>query len=164
MCTGQDSPSPTPNTGIITAFANRLLQGEAPEVYEDGLMTRDFVHVSDVVRALVRAGAEGSPERGIYNIGSGCAITVLSLAERMCALMAPGVSPQISGRARIGDVRHCTARTTLAASDLGFRAQVSLDAGLSAAKAGVINPVEVVASTMHKKLVFFIIAPHEVLI
>lgn len=120
-----------PYTGIITSFANRILGGRAPEVYEDGLMTRDFVHVSDVVRALVQAGEVGGPESGVYNIGSGCAITILELAERMCALMAPSVSPQVSGRARVGDIRHCVALTTRAATELGFRAATPLDEGLT---------------------------------
>jgi len=120
-----------PYTGIITAFANRLLAGRPPEVYEDGLMTRDFVHVSDAVRALVRAGAGDGPESGVYNIGSGHAITILELAERMCELMAPGVAPQVCGKARVGDVRHCTALTKCAADELSWRATIPLGEGLA---------------------------------
>ena len=86
-----------PYTGIITAFLNRLAAGEAPEVYEDGLMTRDFVHVSDIVAALVAAEAAAPRAAGIFNIGSGQATSIVELAALLCRSTASGLAPQISG-------------------------------------------------------------------
>lgn len=120
-----------PYTGIVTVFANRLLAGEPPEVYEDGMMTRDFVHVCDVVRALERAGTRDGPPGGVYNVGSGRATTVLELARAMCADLAPGLEPEISGRARVGDVRHCTAATERAADAFGLGPCIPLGGALA---------------------------------
>ncbi len=119
-----------PYTGIFTAFLGRLAAGEAPEVYEDGLMTRDFVHVSDVVAALLLAlaapGAAGRP----YNVGSGQAAAILDVARLLCS--GTGLTPRISGAARVGDIRHCTADNAAAAAAFGYAPQVDLAAGLAA--------------------------------
>lgn len=119
-----------PYTGIFTAFLGRLAAGAAPEVYEDGLMTRDFVHVSDVVQALLLAlaapGAAGRP----YNVGSGRAAAILDVARLLCD--DTGLAPRISGAARVGDIRHCTADNAAAAAAFGYAPQMDLAAGLAA--------------------------------
>jgi dTDP-L-rhamnose 4-epimerase len=116
-----------PYAGIVTAFANRLMSGSEPQVYEDGLMTRDFVHVSDAVRALTRASVGGSGAGALgsvtINIGSGRGRTLLELATRMCALLAPDLRPQVTGFARVGDVRHCTADVRRARDVLAWEAE-----------------------------------------
>ena len=118
-----------PYTGIFTAFLGRLAAGAAPEVYEDGLMTRDFVHVSDVVQALLLAlaapGAAGRP----YNVGSGRAASILDVARLLCD--GSGLAPRISGAARVGDIRHCTADNAAAAAAFGYAPQMDLAAGLA---------------------------------
>jgi dTDP-L-rhamnose 4-epimerase len=120
-----------PYTGIFTAFLGRLAAGQAPEVYEDGLMTRDFVHVSDVVKALVLAltapAVAGAGGRA-YNIGSGGAAAILDVARLICGAT---VTPQVSGAARVGDIRHCTADNAAAAAALGYMPAVDLAAGLA---------------------------------
>ena len=121
-----------PYTGILTAFLGRLAAGEAPEVYEDGLMTRDFVHVSDIVRALIAAAGPGPETVGAFNIGSGRAASILELAGLLCRSREPAVRPHVSGAARVGDIRHCTADNGAAQSALGYAPVVGLAAGLAA--------------------------------
>lgn len=119
-----------PYTGIITTFVNALRGGRPPEVYEDGLMTRDFVHVSDVVRACLLAQDWGGPT-GLFNIGSGEELTILKLAGMLSGMMGQGLKPRITGAARVGDVRHCVADLARAGSQLGYGPEVTLVEGLA---------------------------------
>lgn len=119
-----------PYTGIITVFLSRLFNGRAPEVYEDGRMTRDFVHVSDVVHAnllaMEREGADGQ----VINIGTGIATSIHTLAELLCEMVSPDLRPQVIGVARVGDIRHCTADLGLTKARLGYEPRVFLEQGL----------------------------------
>jgi dTDP-L-rhamnose 4-epimerase len=119
-----------PYTGIITAFLSRLFNGKAPAVYEDGLMTRDLVHVSDVVRAnllaLTRDGADGQA----INVGTGIGTSIGALARLLCDLVRPDVDPEVAGLARVGDIRHCTADVEAARRRLGYEPHVTLQQGL----------------------------------
>jgi dTDP-L-rhamnose 4-epimerase len=124
----RQSPS-NPYTGIFTAFLGRLAAGQSPEVYEDGRMTRDFVHVSDVVQALLLTLVSGESAGRVYNIGSGRAAAILDVARLLC--VGTGLTPQISGAARVGDIRHCTADNAAAGAALGYRPQTDLAAGLA---------------------------------
>jgi dTDP-L-rhamnose 4-epimerase len=117
-----------PYTGVIVAFVARALNGGAPEVYEDGLESRDFVHVGDVVSAFVTAIEHDVPS-GAYNIGSGRSIRLLDVAELIsAALGAP--APVVSGRYRLGDIRHATAELTRSGVMLSFDPKITLEDGL----------------------------------
>jgi dTDP-L-rhamnose 4-epimerase len=120
-----------PYTGVLAIFAARLLNGRAPRVFEDGLQRRDFVSVRDVARAfalaLERDGADGLA----VNVGSGRSVTVLEIAEQVGAATGRGLAPEVTGEARVGDIRHCFADITLARETLGYEPQVSLADGLA---------------------------------
>lgn len=121
-----------PYTGILGTFYNRAARGVAIDVYEDGLMSRDFVYVDDVVEATVRALDESAEnvDGQIFNVGSGEAVSVLALAE-MVRDLAGGRSPiMVTGAYRVGDVRHAWAETSRAADRLGIGAPVALEKGL----------------------------------
>ena len=100
-----------PYTGVLAIFASRLLNGERPLVFEDGEQRRDFVHVEDVARAFVlaleRAGAPGQ----VFNIGSGRDVQHPRGRRRArgARWACRRSSPRSSGKARIGDIRHCFA-------------------------------------------------------
>lgn len=120
-----------PYTGVLAIFASRYLNRRPPLVFEDGRQRRDFVHVRDVARAcrlaMEREGADGR----VLNVGSGRAASVLDVAEAMAkALGIDDIAPEITGKYRAGDIRHCFAETTLAEAVLGFRAEVDLAQGL----------------------------------
>jgi dTDP-L-rhamnose 4-epimerase len=120
-----------PYTGVLAIFASRLLNDNAPVVYEDGAQTRDFVHVSDVARgfrlALERDGADGR----VANVGSGRATSVLEIAHALAGLLGKEIEPELPGTFRAGDIRHCIADVSLVRELLGFEAQVALEDGLA---------------------------------
>jgi dTDP-L-rhamnose 4-epimerase len=120
-----------PYTGVLAIFASRLLNGQPPLIFEDGLQQRDFVHVSDVVRACMLALERRSVADEVFNIGSGQAYSVRDVARAMArATRRDDIAPTITGRYRVGDVRHCFADIGLARRVLGYTPQVTLEDGL----------------------------------
>ena len=119
-----------PYTGIIPAFLNRLRALQSPEIYEDGQMTRDFAYVSDVVQACVQAMERVEADYRTLNVGSGQPTSILKVAQLLKGIVAPDVSSRISGVARIGDIRHCTADLTQITACLGYVPTTSLEEGL----------------------------------
>jgi dTDP-L-rhamnose 4-epimerase len=110
-----------PYTGVLAIFAARLLNGCAPQVFEDGAQRRDFVHVKDVAEAYVRALDRAEAPGGVFNIGSGQPASVRDVAEQMAAAMGrPALRPEILGKARVGDIRHCFGDIRLARQKLGY--------------------------------------------
>ena len=119
-----------PYTGVAAIFATQLLAGCHPVVFEDGMQRRDFVHVSDVVRANLLA-AESPRACGLaVNVGTGDSLTVLHLATRLAALLGRDLAPQVTGSFRAGDIRHCWADVSRARECLGFTATADRDAEL----------------------------------
>ena len=84
----------------------QLQNGQRPLVFEDGLQTRDFVHVSDVVRANLLA-LESKRARGVYDAGSGRPSSVLEVIEFLSRRVGFSGRPEIANRYRAGDIRHC---------------------------------------------------------
>ncbi len=131
---GPGMPRDTPYSGVAAMFRSSLERGEPPQVFEDGLQVRDFVHVSDVARAnvvAIRAVADEAPGRyAAYNICSGRPISIVDVARQVSAGAGGSVGPEVTGGYRLGDVRHIVASPELARRDLGFTAQVAPDQGL----------------------------------
>jgi dTDP-L-rhamnose 4-epimerase len=119
-----------PYTGVLAIFASRLLNGQRPLVFEDGLQTRDFVHVSDVVRACQKAMWTDAPS-GAYNVGTGMPCTLLAVAGRLAEAMGSDLEPLVTGHYRTGDVRHCYADTGRAERVLGFEAEAEFGPSLA---------------------------------
>ena len=121
-----------PYTGVLAIFASRLLNGQQPMIFEDGEQRRDFVHVSDVARAFADALVLPQAKGGTFNIGSGHDRSVSEVATELARAMGKNdIAPEIVGKARIGDIRHCFCDTTLAADRLDFRARQDFQAGLA---------------------------------
>ena len=113
---------------VIPIFASRLLAGEALTIFGDGEQTRDFVNVKDVARANVRAATRAA-RSGVYNVGSGTAITVNELARAVQD--AAGLTARIVfAEPRPGDVRHCRADIAKLRGDLGLEPDSNIRAGL----------------------------------
>ena len=125
-----------PYAAVVTAFANRVLDGRSPVIYGDGSRTRDFIHVRDVVRAFLLAGAaELKPMGEVMNVGSGVSTRIDELASIMCEIARQrGVMPAPEGAEhaaeRRGDPRHSVADTARCRALLGFEASISLKDGL----------------------------------
>ena len=119
-----------PYTGVLAIFAARLLNKRPPLVFEDGLQRRDFVHVHDVARACVMA-LETEHTDEVFNIGSGQSRTILSVADDLARVMGcPHIRPQVTGKYRAGDIRHCFADIRKSAQQLGFAPRVRFEDGL----------------------------------
>jgi dTDP-L-rhamnose 4-epimerase len=120
-----------PYTGVLSNFASRVLNGNPPLIFEDGLQKRDFVSVYDVARAVRLALDTPAAAGQSFNISSGQPMTVQECAERTArAIGRPDIEPQITGKWRAGDIRHCFADISLAKQVLGWAPQVTLEQGL----------------------------------
>ncbi|PAX08627.1 SDR family NAD(P)-dependent oxidoreductase [Sphingomonas lenta] len=121
-----------PYTGVLAIFASRLLNGQQPMIFEDGEQRRDFVHVTDVARAFADSLFLPEAKGGTFNIGSGQDRSVTEVAHSLARAMGKNdIAPQIVGKARIGDIRHCFCDTSLAARTIDFRARQDFEAGLA---------------------------------
>jgi len=121
-----------PYTGVLAIFSSRLINDRPPLLFEDGYQRRDFVSVYDVAAACRLAlevpGAAGE----IFNIGSGTECTIFELAERIASVVGKeNIAPQVTGRYRRGDIRHCVADIRKARQVLGFEPKVKLEQGLA---------------------------------
>lgn len=120
-----------PYTGVAAIFGGRLLNGKAPMVFEDGQQRRDFIHVSDVARAVVTAAETGRAAGQPVNVGVGDPLTISQVAQTLAAGMGLEIEPEVTGKFRSGDIRHCYADTTRAKEVLGFEASVPLSEGVT---------------------------------
>jgi UDP-glucose 4-epimerase len=113
---------------VIPIFAHKLVRQQRIHVFGDGEQTRDFIHVSDVVRANLAAG-ENRGVSGAFNLGSGVRITINDLIQRMQA--ASGLRTEVVHTApRAGDVRHSLADISALRNVLGFSPEADFDAAL----------------------------------
>jgi dTDP-L-rhamnose 4-epimerase len=119
-----------PYTGVLAIFAARLLNGSSPLLFEDGLQRRDFVSVHDVARACRLALSTTAADFGALNIGSGQSFTVRDVAERLAQMLGRVTAPELTGRYRVGDIRHCFADISQAESVLDYVPEIGFDAGL----------------------------------
>ena len=120
-----------PYTGVLAIFASRLLNDNAPLIFEDGLQQRDFVSVYDIVQACRLALDSPDGAGRAFNVGSGRAYTIREVARLLSAILGkPDIEADICGKYRVGDIRHCFADITLARQVLGYRPTVMLEDGL----------------------------------
>ncbi len=118
-----------PYTGVVAIFSSRLLNGNAPMIFEDGEQSRDFVSVHDIVQALLLSAESDAAVGGAFNIGSGRSVSVNEVARTLASVLGVEIDPEITGRYRIGDIRHCFADVSRAREALGYEPRVSLEEG-----------------------------------
>lgn len=121
-----------PYTGVCSIFGTRIKNGKPPVVYEDGLQTRDFVSVHDVVRANVLAMERSGADGLAVNVGTGRVVAIAHVAETLCKLYGrPDIRPLYENAYRAGDIRHCVADLERARKTLGFEARVPFEEGIA---------------------------------
>jgi dTDP-L-rhamnose 4-epimerase len=98
-----------PYTGVLAIFSSRLHNDQPPMIFEDGRQRRDFVHAEDVAQAFVLALDHEKAPGGVFNVGSGQDRSVNEVARLLARAMGKEIAPEISGKARLGDIRHCIA-------------------------------------------------------
>jgi nucleoside-diphosphate-sugar epimerase len=125
-------PRQDPNgdyAAVIPKFIERMKAGQAPTIFGDGEQTRDFVHVSDVVRANLLACWRDEAIGRVFNVGSGCGLSLLQLVETLNQIQDRHIAPQFAPE-RLGDIRHSRGDGTTSAEVLGFTPQMALIDGL----------------------------------
>lgn len=119
-----------PYTGVVAIFASRLMNGNAPVVFEDGAQLRDFVNVHDIVQANVLAMHKSEADGMAINIGSGEPISIRDIATQLGQSLGVNVPTEIAGKYRAGDIRHCFADISRAKEALGYRPRTKFRDGL----------------------------------
>ena len=119
-----------PYTGVAAIFASRLLNGNNPLVFEDGKQMRDFVSVHDIVQAnllaMERPGADGMA----LNVGSGEPVSIREVAATLAEALETEATPDLTGKYRAGDIRHCFADISAARRHLGYQPRVRFADGV----------------------------------
>lgn len=119
-----------PYCGVAAIFLSRVKNGQTPLITEDGKQTRDFIYISDIVNVVHEALTNDAANYEVFNVGSGIPTTVTKVAETAIKLYSSNLTPQISGKFRTFDIRHCFADVTKLKTKLHWEPQVSFDAGM----------------------------------
>ena len=119
-----------PYTGILSIFSTRIKNGNDINIFEDGLESRDFIYIDDVVDSIILAIESKNISGKSYNVGSGVCTNVLTVAETLKAIYQSESRIHISGNYRVGDIRHNFADLITIQEDLGFKPKVSFSQGM----------------------------------
>jgi len=119
-----------PYTGVCAIFSARLLNNREPIIFEDGEQTRDFVHVSDIVRANLLALESDRANYSAINIGTGVPTSIREVSRMLAEGLGKPLQPEIVGKYREGDIRHCVADIGRAKAMLGYEPKISLADGI----------------------------------
>ena len=121
-----------PYTGILSIFSTRIKNGNGLNIFEDGRETRDFVYIDDVVDATILGLEKDEANGEAFNVGTGVATDVLTVARTLIARYGVEVPVTVSGNYRLGDIRHNYADITKARRLLGFEPKWSFERGIAA--------------------------------
>jgi len=120
-----------PYTGVAAIFISRLLNDQAPLVFEDGEQMRDFVHVADVANAFATVLDSDKEIWDIFNVGSGNPITVNDMARILARLLQKNIAPEILEQYRVGDIRHCFADISKLKAEFGIGPKRDFEEGMA---------------------------------
>lgn len=119
-----------PYTGILSIFSTRIRNGGSINIFEDGKESRDFVFIDDVVAATISGIESEASLVDVFNVGSGVAIDVSTIANGLQRMLGQTVPVRVSGQFRMGDIRHSLADLTKVRALLGFEPAVTMEEGL----------------------------------
>lgn len=119
-----------PYTGILSIFSTRIKNGNGINIFEDGLETRDFVYIDDIAEATILGLTVPGISGNAFNIGTGTATDVLTVAKTLIKHYGKEVPLKVSSNYRLGDIRHNFADITKARKLLGFEPKWTFDAGI----------------------------------
>ena len=128
---GPRQTADSPYSGVVAAFCRALLLGRSPRIDGDGLQSRDFTYVEDVVDGVILALDADTRGCEVVNLAYGESCTVLQLFERLRTLAGRTSVQPVHAPPRPGDVRHSLADVARAKSLLGFHPKVGFAEGLS---------------------------------
>jgi dTDP-L-rhamnose 4-epimerase len=127
---GERQSLSNPYTGVAAIFSSRLLNDNRPLVFEDGRQTRDFIDVRDIARCCALALTQDGADGRTVNVGTGVPTSVVEVADTIARGLGKELEPEVVGKYRAGDIRHCYADPTLAEQLLGFRAEIPFETGM----------------------------------
>ncbi|MDQ8801179.1 epimerase [Acinetobacter nosocomialis] len=119
-----------PYTGILSIFSTQIKNGNKINIFEDGKESRDFVYIDDVVEATILGLEKEEANNQVFNVGTGIATSVLTVADQLVKNYNIDVPITISGNYRLGDIRHNYADLTKIKKYLGFEPKVSFEEGI----------------------------------
>ena len=119
-----------PYTGVCAIFSSRLLNDQRPMIFEDGEQTRDFVHIKDIVQANLLALETDRADYEAVNVGTGVSVSIREIAEMLARGLGKSIEPEVVGKYREGDIRHCVADISRARLLLGYNPQITLEQGI----------------------------------
>jgi dTDP-L-rhamnose 4-epimerase len=119
-----------PYTGVCAIFSGRLLNDQRPMIFEDGEQSRDFVHISDIVQANMLALEKDDANYNVFNVGTGRAISIRQIFQMLASNLGKDIEPEIVGKYREGDIRHCIGDISLIRTKLGYEPRVRLEDGI----------------------------------
>ncbi len=118
-----------PYTGVCAIFSSRIKNNNPPIIFEDGLQTRDFISVHDIVAANLLVMNSSNADYEVYNVGTGKPISIIDVAITLIGLYGKNLKPEVVNKYRSGDIRHCYADISKIRK-LGFEPKVSFKEGM----------------------------------
>ncbi len=119
-----------PYNGVAAIFLSRVKNGKPPLINEDGNQTRDFVHIKDIVRAIILCMDKDQADYQMFNVGSGVPTTINEVAQIVLNLYRSNLKPEITGKFRTFDVRHCFADISKLKKLVGWKPEISFKEGM----------------------------------
>jgi dTDP-L-rhamnose 4-epimerase len=119
-----------PYTGVCAIFLSRIKNNQPPLIFEDGRQLRDFVSVHDIVQACILGMEKPAADYRTFNVGSGKSISINEIARLIIKLVGKKIEPEITGKFRSGDIRHCYADISLIKETLGYKPKVTMEKGM----------------------------------
>jgi len=119
-----------PYTGILSIFSTRIMNGNDINIFEDGLESRDFIYIDDVVESIILSLTNKNAAGHVYGVGTGECVDVLSVATTLKEIYKSESNIVVSGNYRLGDIRHNYADLGKIKSDLGFEPKISFSEGM----------------------------------
>jgi UDP-glucose 4-epimerase len=126
---GPRQPPDSPYAAVIPRFLEAMMAGKSPVIYGDGLQSRDFTYVADIVQANFLAAKAPGVSGKVFNIACGRRSSLLELVEKINSLLGTKIKP-VHEPARPGDVKHSQADITRAQAELGYAPKVEIEEGL----------------------------------
>jgi dTDP-L-rhamnose 4-epimerase len=119
-----------PYTGVCAIFSSRFKNNNSPLIFEDGLQTRDFISVHDIVQANLLVMKKSICDYEVFNVGTGQPASILNIANTLSKLFGKSLRPEIVNKYRSGDIRHCFADISKI-KKYGFKPAISFEEGMS---------------------------------
>jgi len=118
-----------PYTGVCAIFSSRIKNNNPPIIFEDGMQTRDFISVHDIVRANILVMEKSKADYEMFNVGTGEPVSIFDIAHTLSELYGKDIKPEVVNKYRSGDIRHCYADISKIRK-LGFKPSVSFENGM----------------------------------